>query len=170
MVLLESCSHENYSIAENATESTVTFARCSREPTHKVGPLTWRTRCYFGSTMVFEEPSGAGCMPGGDCPCGLSAGAPPLPVVIGPVRPCGCSCPLLSSGNTVRPVLCSRNANPYNLFRLAWPVPRPLGIPVRPGARTLHPVRRDNHFLPRFPTREFGFDFRWVLPMFGRAP
>ena len=44
---------------------------------------------YFGSTMVFDEPSGAACMPGGDCPWGLSAGAPPLPVVIGPVQPCG---------------------------------------------------------------------------------
>jgi hypothetical protein len=50
---------------------------------------------YFGSTTLFDEPSGAACMVGGDCPWGLAAVAPPLPVVIGPVQPCGCSCPLL---------------------------------------------------------------------------
>ena len=37
----------------------------------------WR---YFpGSTVVLEEPCGAGYMPGGVWPCGLVAGAPPLP-------------------------------------------------------------------------------------------
>ena len=45
---------------------------------------------YFGPEIVFEDPSGADCMPGGVSPCGLEAGAPPLlPVVIGPVGPCG---------------------------------------------------------------------------------
>ena len=42
------------------------------------------------STMVLEDPSGAACIPGGVCPCGLSAGAPPEPVSRGPVRPWGC--------------------------------------------------------------------------------
>ena len=54
--------------------------------------------------MVFEEPSGAGCIPGGDWPCGLSGGAPPVPVSIGPVQPCGCFWPFVS-GVWVRPVL-----------------------------------------------------------------
>ena len=58
----------------------------------------------FGSTIVFDEPSGAACMPGGVWPCGLSAGAPPLVVLSGPVSPCGCFCPC-SFGSTVRPVL-----------------------------------------------------------------
>src|SRR5689334_5369998 len=40
---------------------------------------------------------------GGDWPCGLSAGAPPWPVVMGPVGPCGCIWPL--SFNSVLPVL-----------------------------------------------------------------
>jgi hypothetical protein len=57
-----------------------------------------------GSTMVLDAPPGAGCMVGGVPPCGLPAGAPPVPVVSGPVQPCGCSWPLLL-GNTVRPVL-----------------------------------------------------------------
>jgi hypothetical protein len=43
--------------------------------------------------MVLEDPWGAACMPGGVCPCGLSAGAPPEPVSKGPVRPCGCVWP-----------------------------------------------------------------------------
>jgi hypothetical protein len=30
-----------------------------------------------GSIVVFDEPSGADCIPGGVCPCGLEAGAPP---------------------------------------------------------------------------------------------
>ena len=53
--------------------------------------------------MVLDAPPGAGCMSGGVPPCGLSAGAPPVPVEFGPVQPCGWSWPLLS-GNTVRPV------------------------------------------------------------------
>lgn len=70
-------------------------------------PAPTIARYYLsGSTVVFEEPSGAGCMPGGLWPCGLSAGAPPDPVSIGPVQPCGCSWPLVS-GVTVRPVLYS---------------------------------------------------------------
>src|ERR1022692_3403260 len=62
--------------------------------------------CYFlsGSTTVFDEPSGAACMPGGVSPCGLDAGAPPVLVFIGPVQPCGCNCPFVS-GVTVRPML-----------------------------------------------------------------
>ena len=34
---------------------------------------------YFlsGPEIVLSEPSGAACMLGGVCPCGLSAGAPP---------------------------------------------------------------------------------------------
>jgi len=59
-----------------------------------------------GSTMVFDEPSGADCMPGGDWPCGLEAGAPPVVVLSGPVQPCGCNCPFVS-GDTVRPVVVS---------------------------------------------------------------
>jgi hypothetical protein len=39
------------------------------------------------STIVLSEPSGAACIPGGVCPCGLEAGAPPVPVSRGPVRP-----------------------------------------------------------------------------------
>ena len=61
-------------------------------------------RYFSGSTVVLEEPSGADCMPGGVWPCGLSGGAPPVPVVIGPVQPCGCFSPF-TSGTTVRPVL-----------------------------------------------------------------
>src|SRR5665811_116590 len=62
--------------------------------------------CYFlsGKTTVFDEPSGAACMPGAVSPCGLEAGAPPLVVLIGPVQPCGGNCPL-ASGVTVRPVV-----------------------------------------------------------------
>src|ERR1700731_1323060 len=45
---------------------------------------------YLPSTIVLEDPSGAACMPGGDWPCGLSAGAPPVVVSRGPVEPCGC--------------------------------------------------------------------------------
>jgi len=56
--------------------------------------------------MVFDEPSGAACMPGGVWPCGLSAGAPPVLVFRGPVGPCGCFSPLFSGGETVVPVLC----------------------------------------------------------------
>src|ERR1039458_8091343 len=49
--------------------------------------------CYFlsGSTTVFDEPSGAACMPGALSPCGLEAGAPPDLVLIWPVQPCGCN-------------------------------------------------------------------------------
>src|ERR1041385_39361 len=57
-----------------------------------------------GETTVLPEPSGAGCMPGGLWPCGLSGGAPPVPVLIGPVLPCGCFSPTVS-GVCVRPVL-----------------------------------------------------------------
>jgi hypothetical protein len=39
--------------------------------------------------MDLAEPSGAACMFGGLWPCGLDAGAPPLPVSSGPVHPCG---------------------------------------------------------------------------------
>jgi hypothetical protein len=45
------------------------------------------------STMVLDDPSGAACRPGGVCPCGLSAGAPPELGSRGPVRPWGCICP-----------------------------------------------------------------------------
>jgi len=55
--------------------------------------------------MVFDEPSGAGCIPGGVWPCGLPAGAPPLLVSTGPVGPCGCCAPFVS-GETDGPVLC----------------------------------------------------------------
>src|ERR1700760_1325937 len=54
--------------------------------------------------VVLDEPSGAACIPGGLCPCGLSAGAPPVVVSIGPVQPCGCFCPFASG--EVRPLLC----------------------------------------------------------------
>ena len=47
--------------------------------------------CYWfdGDVIDLDEPSGAACMFGGVSPCGLAAGAPPLPVVTGPVEPCG---------------------------------------------------------------------------------
>jgi hypothetical protein len=54
--------------------------------------------------MVLDAPPGAGCMSGGVPPCGLAAGAPPVPVESGPVQPCGWSWPFVS-GNTLRPVL-----------------------------------------------------------------
>src|ERR1019366_6679524 len=71
-----------------------------------LGSLYSGCACYFlsGSTTVFDEPSGAACMPGGVSPCGLDAGAPPVLVFIGPVQPCGCNCPFVS-GVTVRPML-----------------------------------------------------------------
>ena len=59
---------------------------------------------FLGAVVVFEEPSGAGCIPGGDSPCGLEAGAPPSPVLVGPVQPCGCFWPFVS-GVSERPVL-----------------------------------------------------------------
>jgi hypothetical protein len=37
--------------------------------------------------MVLDAPPGAGCMSGGVPPCGLVAGAPPVPVESGPVQP-----------------------------------------------------------------------------------
>jgi hypothetical protein len=40
-----------------------------------------------GSTMDLDAPPGAGCIPGGVPPCGLSAGAPSEPVSSGPVHP-----------------------------------------------------------------------------------
>src|SRR5204862_7120443 len=49
-------------------------------------------RCGAGSIIVLDDPSGAACMGGGDCPCGLSAGAPPVVVPMGPVGPWGCCC------------------------------------------------------------------------------
>src|SRR5664280_1670620 len=54
--------------------------------------------CYFlsGSTTVFDEPSGAACMPGAVSPCGLEAGAPPRLVLIGPVLDPGLSAVLFS--------------------------------------------------------------------------
>src|SRR5665647_2559389 len=71
-----------------------------------LGSLYSGCACYFlsGSTTVFDEPSGAACMPGAVSPCGLEAGAPPGLVLIGPVQPCGCNC-RFGSGVTVRPVL-----------------------------------------------------------------
>ena len=53
-------------------------------------PFGGRFFYFFSSTTVLFEPSGAASMPGGDCPCGLSAGAPPDPVLMGPVGPWGC--------------------------------------------------------------------------------
>jgi hypothetical protein len=44
-------------------------------------------------------------MAGGVSPCGLSAGAPPVPVSRGPVFPCGVVV-FVSGESTVRPVLC----------------------------------------------------------------
>jgi hypothetical protein len=56
-----------------------------------------------GDFVDLEEPSGAACMFGGLWPCGLDAGAPPLPVSSGPVHPWGCSAPLVE-GEVVVPV------------------------------------------------------------------
>jgi len=70
------------------------------------GDMADRAVFYFFagvSTMVFDEPSGAACIPGGVWPCGLSAGAPPDFVSSGPVFPCGCAGPCFS-GMIVRPV------------------------------------------------------------------
>lgn len=62
-----------------------------------------RSANYFGgSTTVFVDPPGAGCMPGGLCPWGLSGGGPDL-VSSGPVQPCGCNWPFSSGGE--RPVV-----------------------------------------------------------------
>jgi hypothetical protein len=56
-------------------------------------------RIYLsGATIVLLDPSGAACMPGGLWPWGLSAGAPPDCVLIGPVQPCGCNWPFCSGG------------------------------------------------------------------------
>jgi hypothetical protein len=59
------------------------------------------TSYFFGATTVLFDPSGAACIPGGLWPCGLSAGAPPDCVLIGPVQLCGCNWPL--SSGAVRP-------------------------------------------------------------------
>ena len=70
--------------------------------------LVTRPHYSSGATVVFEEPSGAACIPGGDWPCGLEAGAPPVSVLMGPVQPCGCFWPFVSgTGVWVRPVLYS---------------------------------------------------------------
>lgn len=72
-------------------------------PWPRSAPLS--SRYFSGSTVVLEEPSGADCMPGGVWPIGLWCGGPSaVPVVIGPVQPCGCFTPFVS-GTTVRPVL-----------------------------------------------------------------
>jgi hypothetical protein len=46
-------------------------------------PRHWLGYFFSGSTTVFDEPSGADCMPGGVSPCGVEAGAPLVVVVIG---------------------------------------------------------------------------------------
>ena len=66
-------------------------------------PHGQRGNYFCGSTTVFVDPSGAACMPGGLCPCGLSGGAPPDLVSSGPVQPCGCNWPFSSGGE--RPVV-----------------------------------------------------------------
>ena len=66
-------------------------------------PTAQRGNYFCGSTTVFVDPSGAACMPGGLCPCGLSGGAPPDLVSSGPVQPCGCNWPFSSGGE--RPVV-----------------------------------------------------------------
>jgi hypothetical protein len=82
-----------------ATNRTLRRARLA-----KFTSLGTELLAYFsGSTTVLVDPSGAACIPGGLWPCGLSAGAPPEDVLIGPVQPCGCNWPLSSGG--VRPVL-----------------------------------------------------------------
>jgi len=60
-------------------------------------------RYLGGATTVLVDPSGAGCMPGGLCPCGLSAGAPADYVSSGPVQHCAFGWPLSSGGE--RPVV-----------------------------------------------------------------
>jgi hypothetical protein len=44
--------------------------------------------CYFAGSGS-DAPGGIACIPAGASPCGLAAGAPPVPVVSGPVGPCG---------------------------------------------------------------------------------
>jgi hypothetical protein len=56
-------------------------------------------------------------MPGGLWPCGLSGGAPPTPVSVGPVQPCGCFSPLTSGAE--RPVL-------YPVLSSAWAQDEPV--------------------------------------------
>jgi hypothetical protein len=80
-------------------------------------------RYLGGATTVLVDPSGADCMPGGLCPCGLSAGAPPDFVSSGPVQPCGCNWPLSSGGERPVGVLTSlfgsvcAAANPHEKVR-----------------------------------------------------
>jgi len=55
-----------------------------------------------GSIVLFDEASGAACLPRGVWPCGLSAAAPQFCVH----RPCWfCGCFPLFSGETVVPLL-----------------------------------------------------------------
>jgi hypothetical protein len=57
-------------------------------PTLIFSPLAGNSY-FFGSTVCSGMPCGCGCIPGGASPCGLDAGAPPVVVVVGLVRPCG---------------------------------------------------------------------------------
>ena len=89
----------------------------------RANPTAQRGNYFCGSTTVFVDPSGAACMPGGLCPCGLSGGAPPDLVSSGPVQPCGCNWPFSSGGE--RPVvaftsvfdLACAAANPHENIR-----------------------------------------------------
>jgi hypothetical protein len=80
-------------------------------------------RYLGGSTTALVDPSGAGCMPGGLSPCGLSAGAPPDFVSDGRDEPCGCNRPLSSGGERPVVVLTSlfgsvcAAANPHDKVR-----------------------------------------------------
>ena len=73
---------------------TFTVSRLPEQATE----MNIRTAYLAGAVVVFDDPSGAACIPGGLWPWGLSAGAPPEPVLIGPVQPCGCAWPFSSGG------------------------------------------------------------------------
>src|SRR5450756_1850867 len=59
------------------------ISRLSGRPCAAQKPRHWLGYFFSGSTTVFDEPSGADCMPGGVSPCGVEAGAPLVVVVIG---------------------------------------------------------------------------------------
>jgi hypothetical protein len=79
-----SCAAGSADIGRGDMRPTCGFWRCSRFASAILSVERVACPNYLslsGSVVVFEEPSGADCIPGGVCPCGLEAGAPLLACV-----------------------------------------------------------------------------------------
>jgi hypothetical protein len=115
-------------------------ARLQRRAAGSEAIVGYALAYFSGATTAFVDPSGAACIPGGLWPCGLSGGAPPDCVLIGPVQPCGCNWPLASGG--VRPVLTV--ADP-SFVRLLCATTPPEGNKVA-AVRMIANIRTDHSF------------------------